>query len=438
LRNHPHSALRRLAPLLALAVLLRAAWIAWALSAGIAPASDAGWYYERAIGIASGGGYAIGGVPTAYWPVGYPAFLGGLFLLTGPSQLAAMIANILLQCGTMALTYAVARSLFDSERVAWTSALILAISPNQIAYSSLLMSEPLALMLMMGGTALLLRARGRLRPIVAAGIVLGLGTLVKPQMIAIPALWCLAGWIGSRRKMPTTGALRETALCYLLLLAVAIPWAIRNHRVFGEGFVLSTNDGMNLFIGNNPAANGTYMVNDSLERSIYGATDPGSLNEYERTRAARRYALDYIASHPVATIALMPAKLWYLYRADAEGFSWNMRSLPDDTGPAITLLGRMKIVAQGFYLLLAIPFLGWLATEGRWSRNRATSPYRAMGLWTIAYFTLIPLVYFGDGRFHAPAIPWIAIYAGAFIDAMIERRRPAATSRGSLPRINSA
>ena len=79
----------------------------------------------------------------------------------------------------------------------------------------------------------------------------------------------------------------------------------------------------------------------------------------------------------------------------------------------------MKIVAQLFYLPLLGAFIGWLVIRRRGER---TTPYRDVGLWVMGYFTAIPIVYFGDGRFHAPTIPFMTIYAGAFIDAMLARR----------------
>jgi phosphoglycerol transferase MdoB-like AlkP superfamily enzyme len=43
------------------------------------PVSDAKWYFDRAVSIVHGNGYAFDGVPTAFWPVGYPGFLALLF-----------------------------------------------------------------------------------------------------------------------------------------------------------------------------------------------------------------------------------------------------------------------------------------------------------------------------------------------------------------------
>ena len=56
--------------------------------------SDFLWYYQRAVEIASGSGYAERGVLTAFWPVGWPGFLAALFAITGPSVLAGQLSNL--------------------------------------------------------------------------------------------------------------------------------------------------------------------------------------------------------------------------------------------------------------------------------------------------------------------------------------------------------
>ena len=68
----------------------------WATVFDPTPVSDFGWYHARAIDMAAGAGYTVDGVPTAYWPVGYPATLAAVFRLFGPSLLAARILNALL------------------------------------------------------------------------------------------------------------------------------------------------------------------------------------------------------------------------------------------------------------------------------------------------------------------------------------------------------
>ena len=56
-----------------LAAIMRLFWI---FAVDTQPVSDFNWYFERAIEISRGNGYSIDGKPTAFWPVGYPAFVG--------------------------------------------------------------------------------------------------------------------------------------------------------------------------------------------------------------------------------------------------------------------------------------------------------------------------------------------------------------------------
>jgi hypothetical protein len=66
--------------------------------------SDFLWYYQRAVEITSGAGYAEGGILTAFWPIGWPGFLAALFTITGPSVLAAQIANLIFAALVFAFT----------------------------------------------------------------------------------------------------------------------------------------------------------------------------------------------------------------------------------------------------------------------------------------------------------------------------------------------
>ena len=50
------------------------------------PTSDAAWYFERAVGLANGAGYSEGGLPTAFWPIGYPAILSAVRSFWLPSD----------------------------------------------------------------------------------------------------------------------------------------------------------------------------------------------------------------------------------------------------------------------------------------------------------------------------------------------------------------
>jgi hypothetical protein len=115
---------------LLIGVVLRLLWI-WLVRAD--QVNDFVWFQERAVSIASGAGYAVDGRPTAYWPVGYPGFLGVLFSIFGPSVLLAKLVNLVLYMGIIALTYSFTKEIFHSEYSGRIALAILCIYPNHIA-----------------------------------------------------------------------------------------------------------------------------------------------------------------------------------------------------------------------------------------------------------------------------------------------------------------
>ena len=103
--------------------------------------SDSAWYYSRAVSISEGLGYSENGLPTAYWPVGWPAALALVFWLFEPTPVVGQIFNLILSCITFFLVIELGRIIFKSEFTARLAVLLLALYPNNIAYVQSLMSE---------------------------------------------------------------------------------------------------------------------------------------------------------------------------------------------------------------------------------------------------------------------------------------------------------
>jgi len=72
--------------LLAISFVIRMSWI---ILISPEPVCDFEYYYNFGISIAQGRGFAWkNGILTAFWPVGYPAFLGMVFYVCGPPLFA--------------------------------------------------------------------------------------------------------------------------------------------------------------------------------------------------------------------------------------------------------------------------------------------------------------------------------------------------------------
>jgi 4-amino-4-deoxy-L-arabinose transferase-like glycosyltransferase len=452
--------LKYFVPICFIAAFIVRVW--WIYLVDAQPVSDSMWYYERAIDLAAGKGYSFGTTaywpenlppaalipndefstdrrPTAYWPVGYPAFLGLLLAVFGPSLLSAKMANIVLYLGIMLLSYLMARKLFNSELTGRMTVLTLAFYPNHIAYSSLLVTESLFLFLLLLGIALLLMApKPRHWTAFASGVVLGLACLVKTQAILVPAIIC-APWLAARgREKAWPRHLTLFIVVYLGLGLAVLPWAIRNYRVFNAFPVISNNGGINLLVGNNPYATGAYGGHQQIASMLSDVQD-----EYGRDVKARSLATRYGVEHPWETLKLWPSKLWYLYRKDVEGISWNENGMSfTEGGTGKTAMLILKAGAQFYYMLILIAFLFSLLMLVRERKDKTSrqpllpAPVPAarglhrhtdLGLWLVLYFTWVPLITFGDSRFHFPAMPWIVMYVASLAQRWIRADQPAAS-----------
>jgi hypothetical protein len=398
------------------------------------PVADAEWYYARATELAEGRGYAqprlVGTAdgaewvrtPTAYWPVGYPAFLGGVFALFGASPLVGKLANVAIGLAVLLLMHWLARTLSGSERVARVTLAALALHPNQIAYSALLYAEPLFLLLILAGIAALMKARGPATWGWAclAGGVFGAASLVKPQALLVPA--CLVGWVlardwlGNRPARPRFGPTMTLALVVHAGLALAIaPWVARNHRLF-DRHVISNNGGWNLLLGNHSNASGRYM--DELGTSFPDIPDPPQ-NEALSDIAAGDAAFRFMREHPIEAVALLLRKLAHLYIKDVEGFYWIGEGLAEKRMATERAVFAAKVVAQTYYGIVLVLFVTWMFSmfaHRKWLGTFQAFPEQSLGLLLITYFTLVYLPFFGESRFHFPAVPWMIFYAAVYCE----------------------
>jgi hypothetical protein len=388
-----------LAPL-ALALAVRGWW--WGV-VDTQPVTDFAWYFDRAASIARGDGYAVDGAPTAYWPVGWPALLGFVFAVWGPSLVAAKATNLALGALACALTAAVGARFGLGRAGACAAGLCHAALPGTWAYATVLASEPLVVVASLGALAAL--RPGRPWPVcLAAGVLLGVGTLARPPALLFAAAALAGAWAAGERL----GRQAALAAACGVLLAV-LPWTARNWAVLGAPVPVSTNGGDNLLIGHWPGATGGYSNPLAVEPRLAG------LGEVERDRSATRLALGYIRRDPARSLRLVPAKLYetFLKQTDAAYWAFQTRRgvlvVPGAGDDKRAYLGYRSACQAGGWALLGLAALGALAGFRQAPRAVAAS------LGAVAAVALVSAVFFGNGRFGLPAAPFLAVLAAAAI-----------------------
>lgn len=290
-----------------LAVLSLLARLPWVLLTHGGASSDSLFYYLGAKSIAAGHGYQILGHPTAFFPVGWPAFLAGIFVVTGPSFVVVKVVNLVLWTITTGLTYALGRRL-GGRRVGVLAGGLVAVAPTMALYAMHGASENLFIPLLLGVCLLLLTRDGRspsLRRAALAGLLLGLAVLVRSTAIFLPLvlpLWLLL----SRARHESWRAALVLGVTSCLVLA---PWLVRNEVVM-HTTALSTNGGYTIWMGANPKATGGFAPNHHHWAIL------GVAAETRQNSTLMNEAVSYVTDHPLAWLELIPAKAGDL-------MSWN-------------------------------------------------------------------------------------------------------------------
>lgn len=325
--------------------------IAWARE----PVWDGHYYHFGASRIAEGLGYSedvlIGGAavwrPWCHYPVGYSAWLGGLYWIFGPSLLVAPIANALTGAATVTVAHRVGRYFLSVPRARIAAGLI-ALHPGLIIYSAVLMTEPLTALLLLTAGWLAVAARRDATGSVWSGLTIGLATLVRPSaLLAAPLLAVTAR--GKARRFWIRGAVAT-----LLALVVVAPWTLRNCRVMDGCAFVSTNGGWNLAIG--------ALSETGRFRTLRAADGcPVVTGQVQQDRCWAKVGRDAILADPMHWLGLVPKKLAQTYDHESFAVEYLREAAPELWPNARRQAGRALMTTFHWALL----FLATLGVIGR-------------------------------------------------------------------------
>jgi Dolichyl-phosphate-mannose-protein mannosyltransferase len=393
--------------LLIAALLLLISRLTLVILLEVQPWSDLRWYYERALELLERSSYSERGVPTAYWPVGYPAFLAGVMALTSPSLLAGQIANLVLSLCSMFMLYWWCLRHFDSPRVGAVAALMLSVYPNHMGYSVGLYSEPLFTVLLLALFMLSHPESGWLK-VCLSGVVAGLACLTKAQSLLLAPLIVFALSLPSMTLLGARVAVLRTVAATLVMLMTISPWTYRNWSVFHALIPVSTNGGMSLLAGNNPAMSTSLMDNYSDRHPLVDSVKFSVADQSQADRRAKAAAWAWIRENPTQFLALMPKKLFRLWAVDGES-EWLFQAGYKGYDENRSWFRGIRVVNQIYYLCLlvaaALAMLRWPKSL-RW-REPAAYPVPLM----LILFSALSMVFSGQSRYHAPMMPFIMGYA---------------------------
>jgi hypothetical protein len=260
-----------------------------------------------------------------------------------------MVVNALF--GTLAAFAAqslVSRSAPRSAALA--AGLLVAFEPALVLYTPALMTEGVSGALLVIAAALAAGDRPTRLAVrcLAAGLVLGVAVLVRPELVLLcPVIGLLAArGLGSKR------AVFGMAIVLGVSLLVCAPWTVRNCARLERCALVSVNGGWNLYIGSSPVGEGGWAP---LERIGVPAECRTVFGEADKDACFGRAGLRAIASGPAAWMLLAPKKLAATFDYGTAAAHYLSASNPAVVGEHTkTAIGALELLGQRVLLLLGL------------------------------------------------------------------------------------
>ena len=398
----------------ALALVVRVVYVVLAVR-GYTPSTDDAHYNDIATKVSEGHGFAtqfpyLWTHPTAFRPPLYPLLLGALYSVFGAHIGVAQVLNVLLGIGVVLLI-----AVFAFRLAGRTAALVAAgvaiVHPALLAGDGVILTEPLALLLMLA--ALLTLERDRY---VLAGLFTGLLVLTRPSAqlyVPVLALYLLVsakrrlGWRAGWRP-----GLKAAVVFGLVAVVTVLPWVIRNQVEFGKP-VLVTSNGFNLAAIWSPLAieSGGFIdpIRDPRNGSVTQfSSQLKNLNEAELDATLRKEGLDGLKSH----LDRVPSMLWqnlrYLFDV-----SWRANDNPERLDGRN--IGFRHATLPFVWAVLLVGAVGFVLMRRR--------RLGVLALITVVYMIAVSIVTVSPPRLRAPVDVLVCVAVGMVVAAVLERRK---------------
>ncbi len=364
----------------------------------------------------------------------YPYFLGVLYTVFGSNPVPVRIVQFLLGALTCALTCLLGWRV-GGRGVGILAGLGAAVYGPLIYFDGELLLPVLETLF---GTGLLLALavaleRAQSRSVTAptgglalwltAGVLIGLFAVTRPNILAfLPVLAAfLAVRVGWRRALaPVAAIVAVTAL-------VIAPVTIHNAVVGHDPVLISSQGGLNLFIGNNPEADGTSAIVPGTRATWWGGyRDAINIAEREMGRTLRpsevsaywtRRALEFVMTEPGAWLRLTWRKTFLFWYGHELGNNAEEYAATWFSPVLAVLMARVGPLRVPFGLLgpLALVGMGLAMYHGE---RRLTVPV----LYVLAYSASI-IIFFVCARYRIPLVPALLVLAAYAVVAGIKLAR---------------
>ncbi|UCG62449.1 MAG: glycosyltransferase family 39 protein, partial [Candidatus Zixiibacteriota bacterium] len=377
------------------------------------------YHHNWALDLAAGN---IFGDTTYFRAPFYVYCLGLLYALLGSSLWIGRLFGLAIGVGSIVMTYRIGKKVFD-HKTGLIAAAIHSLYPVLIYFESELLLDPLFTLLLQWAVwrTLIWWDSRKTSDIFVAGLVVGLTAITRPTALILLPLVAL---IVLTTVVRFRAAISRLAVLTLGTALVVLPITVRNIILAGDPVLIASQGGINLYLGNNHAADGVSaimpepmgfnwrinQVTHLAERELGRSLKPGEVSSFWLDKS-----VDWILSNPDKFLGLYMKKLYWNF-SDREVS--NNRNL----GVFFHRIGLLRLNPLSFGILFALTVTGTLICY----------PFNRKGAFLFALvmsYSVVSAVFFFSSRFRLPLLPfYIILSSGAlcwFTAKIIENVRKA-------------
>jgi tetratricopeptide (TPR) repeat protein len=348
----------------------------------------------------------------------YPYFLGVVYAMFDRDLLIVRIVQALIGSASCVLLGLAGARLF-SRQAGLVAGLALALWAPAIFFDALLQKSVLDmffLCLALWGIAGIREQGTGIRAWVALGATMGALALTRENALALIGVIATYLIVGSLQNLRRTSVAQFVAFAFGLALVLS-PVVARNYAVGGGLYLTTSQFGSNFYIGNNPAADGTYAsirfgrgapeferldATEVAQEAAGRTLSPAEVSSYWTDRA-----MAFITSQPAAWLKLTGRKVLLLFNR-AEMIDTESQESYAEYSTPLWVLGWVG----HFGVLVPLAVFGMIAT---WPDRRRLWIVHAL-FWTYAASVVLFFVF---ARYRYPLVPFLILFAAAPFDAKV-------------------
>ncbi len=351
--------------------------------------------------------------------IGFGMVLGFLYFVFGTGIMVTKLFNVALSIVLVILIYAGGKMLY-SEKAGRIAALMVAIWPSQVMYTSVIASEHLFMVLFTAVVLLILKffkkytyknydiVNGNLI-LIGIGILTACAQLVRPMaMLLLPvfAVFVLMYKKYRAKAINSVGlSIKSIAIvfiCYFGFINLAnIPLQIATGVDVTE-----SNGGFNLMIGTNTKSNGTFNKED------FGIIEKNNYDFDKVHKEAKQIATERLKGDPKQLWNLVKKKYEILWGNENYGYYWSTVASQNSKAERVIKSHPRAFygLSQAFYVLIILMAICSCFYTLRERRYDALVLLMIFGGILVSY-TLLEV----QARYHMPVMPILILFGSSFL-----------------------